>query len=129
MPGPEANPESRDTGFDASHRPGMTQSSSPYAWRHILLDAGLAFRRNGALVAVTFLQPNTIGRDIGAEILGQANIARQPQRITVHDVGRGESAGAQGFGICGSCLDGAQPAEEPFGVVAGHLRVAPLLRF
>ncbi|NLS72902.1 hypothetical protein E3H11_29150 [Bradyrhizobium brasilense] len=25
IPGREANPESRDSGFDASHRPGMTQ--------------------------------------------------------------------------------------------------------
>jgi len=24
IPGREANPESRDSGFDASHRPGMT---------------------------------------------------------------------------------------------------------
>jgi hypothetical protein len=24
LPGREANPESRDSGFDASHRPGMT---------------------------------------------------------------------------------------------------------
>jgi hypothetical protein len=29
IPGREANPESRDSGFDAAHRPGMTSAS----WR------------------------------------------------------------------------------------------------
>src|SRR3954453_9969940 len=29
IPGREANPESRDSGFDASHRPGMTLGVSP----------------------------------------------------------------------------------------------------
>ncbi|QDW40270.1 hypothetical protein FFI89_025970 [Bradyrhizobium sp. KBS0727] len=29
IPGREANPESRDSGFDASHRPGMTTEGLP----------------------------------------------------------------------------------------------------
>src|SRR5947208_11878464 len=111
-----------------THHPGMTCPSGPYPRRYILLDAGLAFRRNGALVTLAFLQPGPICRDIGAKILGEPDIARQPQRIAVDDIGRGKPAGAQGFGIRGGCLDGAQPAEEPFGIIAGHLRVAAFFR-
>src|SRR5438445_956856 len=93
---PTEGPSFRD---DARYRTEWRGLSGPYPWRHILLDAGLAFRRNGALVAVTFLQPGPIGGDIGAEILGEPDIARQAQRITVDDIGRSEPAGAQGFSI------------------------------
>jgi hypothetical protein len=48
-----ANPESRDSGFDASHRPGMTASdiSSPYNASSTAL----------AISAVPLLPPNSIG--------------------------------------------------------------------
>jgi hypothetical protein len=40
IPGREANPESRDSGFDASHRPGMTEEISILAWVVLIVCAG-----------------------------------------------------------------------------------------
>src|SRR5512139_3089650 len=90
------------------------EASRPDPRCDILLDAGLALRRHGPLVAIALLQPLPVGRDIGTEILGEPNVSGKPQRITVDDVGGGEAAGAQPFGIRGGGLHCAQPAEEPF---------------
>jgi len=37
IPGREANPESRDSGFDATHRPGMTMRNDRWRQTHIAL--------------------------------------------------------------------------------------------
>src|SRR5689334_6088800 len=109
--------------------PTEADALSPYPRRDILLDAGPAFRRDRALVGVAFLQPRPIRSHIRAKILGEPDITGQAQRVTVDDIGRGEPARAQVLPIRRGCLYGTQPTEEPFGVIAGHLRVAPLLRF
>src|SRR4051794_27520464 len=83
--------------------------SGPYSWRHVLLDAGLLLRSNRALETIALLQARPISCDIWPKILGKPDIFREAERVADHDVGGGEAAGAQGLGICGGCLDGAQP--------------------
>src|SRR5689334_23973577 len=106
----------------------ITPLLRPDPRRDILLHPGLALRRHRPLVAVALLQTLPISRDVGTKILGEPNVAGKPQRVAVDDVGGGEAPGAQPFGIRRRRLHRAQPAEEPFGIVAGDLRVAALFR-
>src|SRR3954451_14048950 len=87
---------------------------SPHSWRHVLLDAGLLLRSNRALETIALLQARPIGCDIWPKILGKPDSIGEAERVSDHDVGGGEAASTQGLGICGGCLDGAQPAQEPF---------------
>ena len=59
---------------------------------------------------------------------GEAQLGRGERAGVDDDVGRRETPGAQSFRICRGCLDGAQPAQEPFGIIVSHLRVPPLFR-
>src|SRR5258707_14013713 len=96
----------------------------PHPRLHALFDAGLLFRRYGALVTLALLQPVPISPDIRPKILVEANITGQPQGIADRDIGGGKAAGAQRFGVRRGGLDRAQPAEEPFGVISRDLWIA-----
>lgn len=80
-----------------------------------------------ALVKAMFNDPAFSGK-FALSAVNSINWAGEAERVADHDVGGGKASGAQGFGIGGRCLDRAQPSEEPFGVVACDLRIAPLLR-
>src|SRR5258708_18020876 len=113
--------------FGPSRNDGAA-GSVPNPGSHILLGAGPAFRRHRPLEGVALLQPGPIGGDVRPEIPSQPDIFRQPQGVAVDDIGRGEAPGAQRLGFSGRGLNRPQPAQKPFGVIAGDLRVAALLR-
>jgi hypothetical protein len=50
------------------------------------------------------LQALPVGGNVRTEILGEPDIVRQAQRIADHDVGGGEPARAERFGLTGSSL-------------------------
>src|ERR1700676_1487822 len=99
----------------------MTVLASP---RDLLLLTGEILGRNRPAKPPARLPSPPIRRNGRTKIFGNAEALCQQQRISDGNVGGGESAGTQHVTSSDRGLHTAQPAEEPFGVIGRHLRIA-----
>src|SRR6516162_5915536 len=107
----------------AAWRAGELRSKT--AGSNFLAQACGFFRGERPLETFALLQALPIGGDVGPEIYSKSYPVGKPQRVTDDDIRRGEAVRRERIGPGGGGLDGAQPSQEPFGVVGRDLRTAP----